>query len=554
MARVLLVDDERSIRLTLREFLQDAGHQVEVAENAVVAEELLRVGGFDVVLSDIIMPQMTGVELLRLIRQAAARVQVILMTGAPTVETAAEAVRAGAFDYLTKPVAKAAVLRSVASAAKIKAVDDERFRLTESNQLYQSKLEQLVADRTHDLRGSNRLLQDALEKLKRTQQEVIKRERLSALAQMVCGIAHDFNNALMPILGLPDFLLDKPELLSDPPVVQKALMTIRAAAHDARDIVRRLRGFYRPGLLDTQPLNVRDVVEHVVALTEPAWKGQAEAAGKHIRIETSLTDTRAVCGNEPELRGALANLVLNAVDAIEKEGVVRISTLQDDSWTTIQVSDTGAGMTAEVTRHCFEPFFTTKGEAGSGLGLAMCYGAVHRYGGSIDVASEVGAGTTFTIRLPLVQTECRPPDAGLPAAVSLPGKPQRVLAIDDDDTSRALLVDFLERGGHVVESASGGAEGLAKLRARGFDVVVTDRAMPGMCGDEVAKEVKNVAPDTFVLMLTGFGDLMKHRQEYPEGVDEILSKPVTPDEVLTAVARLVHPLASPDAPLAAALP
>jgi putative nucleotidyltransferase with HDIG domain len=143
-----VVDDERSIRITLRALLQDQGYEVAVAEDADRARELLADGGWDVVLTDIVLPGVSGVELLKSIRAASATVQVIMMTGEPSMETAAEAVRAGANDYLTKPISKSAILRSVTTATRMKRLDDERKRLLEENRAYQLNLEQLVDERT----------------------------------------------------------------------------------------------------------------------------------------------------------------------------------------------------------------------------------------------------------------------------------------------------------------------------------------------------------------------------------------------------------------------
>lgn len=158
MANVLIVDDERSIRITLREFLIDADYEVDVAEDAAEAMERLGREEYDVVLADIILPQTTGVELLKVIKKKSPRVQVILMTGEPTVETAAEAVRSGAFDYVSKPIGREMLLKVVANAAKYKALNDQRARLAEENRQYQAQLERLLEERTVALRASNRAL------------------------------------------------------------------------------------------------------------------------------------------------------------------------------------------------------------------------------------------------------------------------------------------------------------------------------------------------------------------------------------------------------------
>ncbi|MDP8286236.1 MAG: response regulator, partial [Candidatus Electryonea clarkiae] len=154
MARILVVDDEKSIRITLQAFLKDDGHDVQIAEDAIMAVELLKNEDFDVVVTDIIMPKMSGVKLLKAIRDVSEHVQVIMLTGEPTIETASEALRLGAFDYLAKPVTKEAIVKAVNNAANAKVLIDEKLRLVKENLNYQNNLEQLVEVRTKGMRES----------------------------------------------------------------------------------------------------------------------------------------------------------------------------------------------------------------------------------------------------------------------------------------------------------------------------------------------------------------------------------------------------------------
>ena len=154
MARILVVDDENSIRTTSQNFLRDAGYEVAVAEDADQALAMLAAGNFDVVVADIILPRVTGMSLLNAIKERSPHVQVILMTGEPTVKTATEAVRAGAFDYLTKPIGKDRLVQTVAHAVAVKALNDEKTQLEKANRWYREKLENLVARRTEKLRES----------------------------------------------------------------------------------------------------------------------------------------------------------------------------------------------------------------------------------------------------------------------------------------------------------------------------------------------------------------------------------------------------------------
>lgn len=158
MSKILVVDDEHSIRVSMREFLKDADYDVGVAEDADQAMAMLGAEDYDVVLADIILPRITGVNLLKAIKEISPNVQVILMTGEPSVETATEAVRADAFDYLAKPIGKMQLLRAISNAAKVKALDDERRRLTKENEQRREELVQLLAERTEALKASNRAL------------------------------------------------------------------------------------------------------------------------------------------------------------------------------------------------------------------------------------------------------------------------------------------------------------------------------------------------------------------------------------------------------------
>ena len=161
MARVLVVDDEQSVRTTLAEFLGDAGHEATLAADAETAISALRDGEFDVVVVDVVLPSLSGVDLLRLIRKMHPRVQVVLITGQPTLETAAEAVRERAFDYVAKPVSRDVLLNTIGNAARVKALEEEQLRLQEENWRYQEELSLLVDERTRELRESEARLREA---------------------------------------------------------------------------------------------------------------------------------------------------------------------------------------------------------------------------------------------------------------------------------------------------------------------------------------------------------------------------------------------------------
>lgn len=393
------------------------------------------------------------------------------------------------------------------------------------------------------LRETNTRLEAALAELQETQQRIVQQERLRALGEMASGIAHDFNNALQHVIGFCDLLLEvRPADLDDPTIVRNYLEWMRTAAHDAAETVRRLRGFYRHQDDGEPPRSVdlNDVVTKTVLLTQPRWRDQSLARGALITIRTRLDATARIRGKEAELREALTNLIFNAVDAMPNGGVIWLRSRTDGDAVILEVEDSGMGMTAEVRKRCLEPFFTTKGPEGSGLGLAMVYGTVERHGGALDLESDVGQGTRVRLRLPAERR-----DAGAASDVSgpEPSGPLNLLFVEDDLAVRRIVYDMIQSLGHSVSAVSSGADALDALAHEHFDLVVTDRAMAGMSGDELARAVKAANPALPVLMLTGFGELMRASGELPSGVDLVLGKPITRDDLRRAIATIHGKLA-----------
>ncbi|TAK22065.1 MAG: hybrid sensor histidine kinase/response regulator [Chloroflexota bacterium] len=432
-------------------------------------------------------------------------------------------------------------------AVSISPIKDEAGRVVGSASIARDIGERTRARQALEL--SNRRLTEALAELRQTQQHLVQQERLRAMGEMASGIAHDFNNQLGLILGYSELLLDRSEEWGDRESVERSLNTIYTAASDAAVVVRSLRAFYgAPGEIDahTEPIDLQELVAQVAVLTRPRWRDQALARGATIDLVIGAGKVPPILGIEAELREVLTNLIFNAVDAMPDGGVIDIRARSDDDHVVLTVGDHGIGMSEEVRRRCFEPFFSTKGEHGSGLGLSMVHGLVRRIGGTIDVASAPDRGTTFTIRLPLAVA-----GAALiqPAAVR-PRGCARILLVDDEPGLRRLGARLLSQAEHTVVSASNGREALELFRAGSFDLVITDRAMPEMDGDQVALAIKAISPSTPVVLLTGFGSLMNASEEMPLGVDAVLSKPISGPELTRAIDRLLadQPVApSPDA-------
>jgi signal transduction histidine kinase len=554
-ANVLLIEDN-SEHVEFMEQLLAVSHgvasfQLRVADTLKAGLDCLRSGGVDVILLDLNLPDSDGLETFIRIVEAAPEVPIVVLSGINDVGLAVETVQLGAQDYLVKGhVDNHLLVRSMQYAIERKRV---QLQLKKSHE----ELEMRVQERTSALQGtnarlnreiterskaeqealeSNRQLAETLEKLRRTQEQVIRRERMLALGRMANGIAHDLNNTLAPIVGFSELLLVKPEVTVDSVRLRNYLEIIGGAAKDAAKIVGRLRDFYchRDDTVTMMPVVINDVIQQAVAFTQPRWKDQAQAAGVNIEVRLELGNVPTVAGNEQELGEALANLIFNAADAIAKRGVITIRSEVSGRWLTITVNDDGCGMSDEVRSRCMEPFFTTKGDQSAGLGLGSVYGIIQRHDGELDIQSEAGRGTSVLISLP-VERGVKAPTATLPPVQS--PRALQILVVEDEPLVREVLSVYLTEDHHQVVMAANGREGLEQFRTREFDLVLTDRAMPEMNGDEFAAEVRRLKPSQRIILLTGFGDLMSGSGEHPRDVDLVVSKPFTLSTLREAIAK-----------------
>jgi len=385
-------------------------------------------------------------------------------------------------------------------------------------------------------------LEKAYNELRETQRAVMQQERLRALGEMASGIAHDINNAISPIPLYAGLIEGKPHLDEQ---TKAYLSTIKTAVRDVEETVGRMRQFYRKREDEKfLPVDVNPAVRQAIELTRPRWRDVPQEQGITIVLDTDFQDNLpTVMGNEGEIRQAVTNLVLNAVDAMPVGGTLTLRTLQghDPSpHVIVEVIDTGIGMGEEILERAFEPFFSTKGARGSGMGLASVYGTMQRHGGDVQVASAPGRGTTMRLIFPMQQGVgediVEPP---FPAA-----PPLRILYVDDEPLLREALKEALEYEGHSVELADGGQSGLEVFRAallngRPFEVVITDLGMPHVDGRKVARIVKEEAPRTPVILLTGWGQRLHEENEIPADVDWVLSKPPRIAALNQALARVI---------------
>jgi PAS domain S-box-containing protein len=414
-------------------------------------------------------------------------------------------------------------------------IHNEQGKLIKTLGILQNITERKNAEKK--LRDSNLRLEEALTELRATQHQIIQQERIRALGQLASGITHEFNNVLTPILGYSDMLLRVPNLLKDEGRVYRNLKTINIAALDAKNISSRLQEFYRQSEADDnfRLIDLNDLIHQAVQLTEPKWKAQAQAKGNNISITTDLQEIPHVMGIGVELREVLINLIFNSVDALFTDGTISLKTRSEETDVVIEVADTGIGMTEEIKKQCFKFFFSTKGSGGSGLGLSVIHSIIRKHHGTIDVESEEGKGTTFIIHLP-VSKETRYQESD--QEVEIPLQPLHVLVVDDNPLIQETLSEYLTYDGHNFMITNNGFEALEKLKLNSFDLVITDRAMPNMGGDQLAAIVKQSNPNMSLIMITGFGDIMSVIGETPKHIDYLLSKPMTLDALRKALLKV----------------
>jgi hypothetical protein len=383
-------------------------------------------------------------------------------------------------------------------------------------------------------------------------------QRLESLGQLIGGVAHDFNNLLNVIAGYADFTAEQlGALAAEDQRLEPVLADVeqvQAAAQQAIRVTRQLLTFAKSGAGDVEVLDLNEVVRSAGQLLRRSLGEPVELV---IAAEPGLWPVDADRG---QLEQVLVNLAVNARDAMPSGGRLTIATantevdaayaeqrphLEPGRYCRLTVSDTGAGMDQATIDRVFEPFFSTKQRGrGTGLGLATVYGIVSGLGGTIDIYSEVGLGTTMNVLLPVTATAAAPaavtPAAAGAAADGEPGaggQARTVLLVEDEAGLRAMASRILSRNGYAVLEADGGPSAIARAGDLGqhIDLLITDMVMPGMLGTEVVDGVRALRPGLPAVFITGYAQqvLDFHGIQAP-GLD-IVQKPFTETALLTRV-------------------
>jgi len=507
--RLLIVEDSEDDALLLERELIKNGYELDSrrVDTPEAMKEALVTKTWDLIISDFVMPRFSGLDALRIVKDRAVDIPFIIVSGKVGEETAVEAMRAGANDYIIKgnlarlTPAIEREIRDVANRSKCRQAED---------QLYQS-------------------------------------QKMEAIGQLAGGVAHDFNNILTVILGYCDLLKMK-SVLDGPG--KEALEHIKSAAERAAQLTHALLAFSRKQVLDTRPVNLNELVQHV-----ERFLVRIIGEDVHLKSMYHAVDLR-VMADTGQMEQVLMNLATNARDAMPAGGELTIETSFQEidqffvyshgmgtpgRYAVICVSDTGIGMNEETISRIFEPFFTTKEVGkGTGLGMAIVHGIVNQHNGFVYVYSEPGKGTTFKIFIPLLETETA--SEGMEIILARPnGGTETILVAEDDASVREVVVTVLKEFGYEIISASDGQEAVDtfKVNRSKINLILMDLIMPHKSGMEACKEIRLLQPDARVLFTSGYtADFIRSRGELDTGVDLIM-KPVNPLGLLRKVREML---------------
>jgi signal transduction histidine kinase len=475
-AKILIVDDDHTMRLLTRATLEKTGFQVEEAEDGASALEVFRDFHPDLILLDVMMPKMDGFATCTALRTQlnGEYLPIVIVTGLDDIDSINRAYEAGATDFITKPINWPLLAYRV------------RYILRASNAFHQRK---------------------------QLEEQLYQSQKMEAVGRLAGGVAHDFNNILTVIRGCSEFILSS--LKENAPLYQDAVAVVQAS-EQAACLTRQLLAFSRKQLLQPKVFDLNKVVAAM-------GKMFRRIIGEDIELHSILgSENMAVKADPGQLEQVVMNLVINARDAMPQGGRLTLETIRvflDEAYCRLHVdvtpgpyvllaiSDTGLGMDTATQARIFEPFFTTKDkERGTGLGLATVHGIIRQSEGFIWVYSEPGQGTTFKIYLPEAQEKvAEQGKASAPVADSWQGQ-ETVLVVEDEELVRRVARRILQNYGYTILEASTGKEALVigEEYSGPIHLLLTDVMMPEMGGKELVDHWKDQHPETKIIFTSGY--------------------------------------------------
>ena len=443
---------------------------------------------------------------------------------------------------LERPLHPASLISAARAAIRARARQrlaadhlEKRERAESELRNLAATLEQKVLERTRDLAAANDRLTAEIAERERAEARLVQAQKMEAIGQLTGGVAHDFNNLLTVVVGSLDLALRR---CVDDQVSRLMRNSIQAAERGA-SLTAQLLAFSRRQRLSPVAVDINRIITGMSDML-------TRTIGPHLEVEADLSpDLWPALADPTQLEVMILNLAINSRDAMPTGGKLRIETRNVDAvppvllsdldageYVAISVSDDGPGMSPEVQARAFEPFFTTKDHGkGTGLGLAQLYGFAKQSGGTVRIDSRLGEGTTVTIYLPrslakaVEETSVRQQREKRASA--------RILLVDDDEEVRNIAAATIEELGYEVVSVASGQAALQILGEERFDLLMTDIAMPGMTGVDLARRVRQIDPDLPILFSSGYADVQTFGENLSDEV--VLKKPFRISDVATRI-------------------
>jgi signal transduction histidine kinase len=519
---VLLVDDDTAMLKALPDMLQIRMPEVvvETADSGRAAIERILARDFDVIVTDIKMPGMDGLELLARVRELRPDTPTLLITGHGEHDLAVRALRGGAFDFIQKPIDRDYIVASLTRAIRMRQMtrDLDRQRLDLRRRAIQ--LEGIVEERTRELRDANR-----------------------AKDEFLAILAHELRNPLAPMRNASEVMRLQG---SNDPVLERARDIIeRQVVHMARlvDDLLDVSGISRG------KVELRKSVVDIGAVLERSLENTREMIARR-GLEASWVrpaEPLVVEADPIRLEQVAGNLLHNAAKYTEPGGRIALQAAREEDTIVIRVRDTGIGIEPSMLERIFEPFAQVertleRSRGGLGIGLTLVRQLVEMHGGTVSAASEgPGRGSEFTVRLHPASVPATP----APADNHRPtmSVPRSILIVEDNADSRESLRQLLQMQGHRVQIAADGHEGLTLATEMRPDLALVDIGLPGMNGYEVAQRLRasRINDGIFLVALTGYGSPEDRHRAKDAGFDAHLLKPVDPQTLTRMLDSLPAP-------------
>jgi len=575
---VLIVEDSITQLRQTEHILRKSGYTVRTAACADEAMGMLEKVKPDLIISDIVMPGTDGYEFCRKTKSNPdlRSVPFILLTTLSDVEDIIKSLACGADNYITKPYDEEVLLSRIEDVLDMAALpsneNEERsveivyggksyFMHSKSRRILQLLLSTVdnyartnrgLVKAERELRNLNRCLEEKVEERtkvlmqevehrKNTEEQLRQSQKMEAIGRLTGGIAHNFNNLLTGILGYSEYLLESK--LTEGDECRSEIIEIKHAGERAAELTQQLLAFSSRQKFKIRIIDLNDLISSLQGMLSHTIGEDIEI---HLDLDPGVGNVKVDPG---QIEQVILFLAINARDAMPDGGELRIKTMREETdggeegrpRCVILISDNGCGMNEDVLSHIFDPFYTTKERGrGTGLGLSTAYGIMKQSGGSMEVRSVPGKGTTFIMSLPAVDE----PVSLVIESEDINGQDhgtETVLIIEDDSVVRTLASRILRDRGCTVYEASNGADAIDRVKTCGSEIelIVTDVVLPKINGPALMERIRSAGIDAPVIYMSG----------YPSNVvvqwlvsreEPFLQKPFTPNEFLHLVRSVLR--------------